>query len=429
MKSKAPSWLLNNVVSPYGLAAISYAFFLIACLIPPSLYSHYMQEPDLMFLDPATILFYSLCVASFVAGLMLVDWLFPASFSDPGLTTRIGPALFLLIPLALGIAANALSIYLLMKQVPNIILLLISQQGEDLKETLALYVEGNFALAPLLLTGITWWALSRYSGLHLRGWRKMIVICFLVIAILSVIISSALTLIRSLLMLIVCSLAILYVLRRTVKKRVSGRFILGGGVAIVLSICLLFSAFSFLRGSNNLADQLNLIMGYTGASYNRLAGIVNGTVRYPYGGHGMYLSTVITHTHRLPFNRALNPPDGSEVWGSEFGAVSQAGLGGDLIWSGAFGDIFTDLGWFAAPFVFAYGVLYGVVWHWMKRGNVFGLVLYPFFGFCILFWLGTNYLLDTPMEFLLLAAILLFLYELLLLKHSKHATLIESPCA
>jgi hypothetical protein len=49
--------LLDNVVSPCGLALISYAFFLFACLIPPSVHSHYMMEPDLMFLDPATILF------------------------------------------------------------------------------------------------------------------------------------------------------------------------------------------------------------------------------------------------------------------------------------------------------------------------------------------------------------------------------------
>jgi hypothetical protein len=40
-----------------------------------------------------------------------------------------------------------------------------------------------------------------------------------------------------------------------------------------------------------------------------------------------------------------------------------------------------------------------------------GIVLYPWFGFCILFWFGTNYLLDSPIEPLLLGAFLIFAYE------------------
>lgn len=60
--------VLNNIVSPYGLALFSYAVFLFACLIPPAIYTYYMREPDLMFIDPATILFYTLCVAAFLGG-------------------------------------------------------------------------------------------------------------------------------------------------------------------------------------------------------------------------------------------------------------------------------------------------------------------------------------------------------------------------
>ena len=70
--------VIRNIVSPYGLAMISYTFFLFACIIPPSIYSHYMMEPDLMFLDPATILLYTLCVGAFAAGVYLVGWVYPS---------------------------------------------------------------------------------------------------------------------------------------------------------------------------------------------------------------------------------------------------------------------------------------------------------------------------------------------------------------
>src|SRR5271156_4754881 len=98
---------IRNVVSPYGLAMISYAFFLFACLIPPSVYSHYMMEPDLMFLDPASILFYTLCVASFLAGAWFVRWLLPSSFPGRRVETRISPTVFLMVPLTVGIILTA----------------------------------------------------------------------------------------------------------------------------------------------------------------------------------------------------------------------------------------------------------------------------------------------------------------------------------
>lgn len=390
---------------------ISYVFFLLACLIPPGVYSHYMREPDLMFLDPGTILFYSLCVVSFAAGAWLIGWIFPSPLVLRKLKTRISPIGFLLIPLTLAIAVTAISMFILIKKVPDIIILLFSQQGDNLKEALAFDLGGNYALAPLLLIGITWWAFSRYSSLSISGWRRQLVRIFLFVAVLTEMISSVLILIRSLLMLCVCGLAILYIIRKAAKKQISLRLVLGGGTAIFLCVSLLFIAFSFIRGTVNWNDQISSLIGYSAASYNRLAAIINGNLRYPYGGHGVYLSKIVINTHKLPFKQIMNPPDATEVWGSEFGAVSQAGLDGSLIWSGAFGDIFKDLGWFSPLFVFGYGLLYGVVWNWIRRGNVFGVVMYPFFGFCVLFWLGTNYLMDTPMELMLLAAILLSVYE------------------
>ena len=172
-----------------------------------------------------------------------------------------------------------------------------------------------------------------------------------------------------------------------------------------------------MRGASNWDTQFSSLIGYTIASYNRLAAILNGSLHYPFGGQGVYLSSLAIHTRLLPFSYILNPPDFLEVWGSEFAAVSQAGLDGRLIWSGTFGYIYSDLGWFSFLFLFGYGTVYGVVWNWMKSGKILGVVLYPYFGFCILFWLGGNYLLDPPVEVIFAVALLLAGYEFVFMKN------------
>jgi hypothetical protein len=403
-------WVIRNIVSPYGLAMLSYAFFLFACFIPPSIYSHYMMEPDLMFLDPATILFYTLCVGSFVAGVSLVSWMFPVPYVHRKFNTRVSPTLFLLAPLVLAVASATITNLYLITNYPIILLSLLAQQSGDLKETVAFEVNGHLAFVPLTLIGITWWAFWRYSDLDLRGWRKRLVRFSLFVAVLSVILSSVLTLGRNTLMLGVGGLGILFVMRRIVDNRASLKFIFRSGITVAICIPLLFFAFSFLRGTYGWDEQINGLIGYTAASYNRLAAVVNGSLHYPFAGHGMYLSGVVTHNQML-LAGYLNSPDPLDVWASEFTAVSRAGLDGRLIWSGSFGYIFSDIGWFSVLFIFGYGMLYGIAWNWFKRTKVLGIVLYPCFGFCVLFWVGSNYLLDQPLEILSIVAIVLTGYE------------------
>ena len=419
MKHAGQSQILSKIVSPYGLAAISYAFFLFATSIPATTYSRYMNEPDMMFLDTTTILFYTLCVASFIAGVWFISNLFPSAFIDRRIDTRINPTALIMVPLVLAIAIAAIVDTYLVKNYPVILVSLLAQRGGDIKETVALDVDGHLNFAPLFLIGVTWWAFWRYSELDLRGWRRRLVAFSILVAVLTIVVSATLTLSRDTVMLGVFGLAISYIARCTKNGQISPEFILKSSLTMVIGIASLFFAFSFLRGNANWDDQIRTLMGYTAASYNRLAAIVNGRLHYPFAGGGIYLSNVVAHSRFLLIGKILQSPSGIDVWGSEFGAVSQAGLDGSLIWSGAFGDIFTELGWFSPLFVFGYGILYGVVWSWIKRGKVLGVVLYPFFGFCVLFWLGTNYLLDQPAEVLLSIAVLLSIYESVFVRFGK----------
>jgi hypothetical protein len=272
-----------------------------------------------------------------------------------------------------------------------------------------------------MLIAIIWWAYWRSFELGLRGWKKWVVKSVLVIAVLSVVVTATFMLNRAMLMMALCGLAILYLARKSANGLVSSKFVLRTGGAIAIGLVVLFFTFSFLRGTDSLDDEVREFLGYTAASYNRLAAVVNGRLRYPFAGRGLYLNNFLAANERLnrmvPVAKIMGWPDNPlDVWGSEFGAVGRAGLDARFIWSGAFGYIFSDLGWFSFPFIFGYGMLYGVAWNWIKRGKTIGIVLYACFGFCVLFWVGSNYLLDSSQALLLAAAFALAFYEFLFVK-------------
>jgi preprotein translocase subunit Sec61beta len=74
-----------------------------------------MMEPDLTFLDPTSILFYTPCVVSFLAGAWFLRGLLPSSFVERKLETRISPTVFLMVPLTVGIMLAAASLFLLIE--------------------------------------------------------------------------------------------------------------------------------------------------------------------------------------------------------------------------------------------------------------------------------------------------------------------------
>jgi hypothetical protein len=217
--------------------------------------------------------------------------LFPSTpFVERQFTTRISPTLFLLAPLLAGIALTAISAFRLIEQNPGLIFMLLTQQGGDLKEIGVVDVEGTLTTAPLILIATIWWAYWRSSDLDFRGWKRWLVRFSLSVAVLLAIFAAILILSRNLVMLVACGLAILYVARRITRKNVSFKFVIGVGASIVTCIILLFFTFSFIRGAETWDYLAYNLVGYTIASYNRLAAMVNGTLHYPFAGHGVYLS-------------------------------------------------------------------------------------------------------------------------------------------
>ena len=64
--------IIRNLASPYALAMFSFCVFLFAWVFPPDVYTDFIHEPNLMFLNLPTLGFYASCVAAFMLGLRSV---------------------------------------------------------------------------------------------------------------------------------------------------------------------------------------------------------------------------------------------------------------------------------------------------------------------------------------------------------------------
>ncbi|MEG9431415.1 hypothetical protein [Terriglobus sp. ADX1] len=406
--------ILRDAVSPYGLASISLALFLIAWLFPPGLYSSVMHERDLLFLEPQTFLFYLLCVAGFAAGFWIVcPKVIPMEV--PTLKTRIPGLLFLMLPLLFGMVQVARGFQQAFHNNPSLIEIMINQQAQDLKG-----VDSNNDMALLMnaapgLVALIWWTMWRYWQLQLRGWKANAVRFMLVSAVLMATSAAILMVSRNQIMEMVAGMTVLYTLHREAEGRLSWRFIGTVASCLALGVTLLFGLFSFLRGSMSLDAQLNLLLGYSGASYNRLAALILGRLHYPFAGRGVYLSPFLSMNeplHRIvPLQHVFRWPGFFDEWTSEFGAVERAGLNGSMIFLGTFGFIFCDLGWFTPLWLMGYGIIYGGLWRSVRHSGVVGVLLYPFAAFCVLLWFGTNLLLDSWVIPFIRYALLLLVYE------------------
>jgi hypothetical protein len=421
------SAFLAKAVSPYGLALVSSAIFLLAWLFPPSAYSAYMEEPDYIFLNVTALALYSVCVMAFLLGVWLIDLFFPVGgLRDEKLVYRLSPVTFILVPLSLGLIFSVLSNVIIIRSTPDLLRLLLEQGGAELKTELQF--QTPLGLAGVYLIGIVWWATWRCDQLDLRGGQRRMVKLFQYLATASVVLTTILKLVRGELMPVITGVAIIYLLRKSVHVRKQGAFAFKFFVIFASSVLVLFLLASFVRGTTNLTKD---VFAYTIASYDRLAALLSGRLRYPYGGRGIYLFSFLGYNNMLnmivPFRDILHWPSFMEYWQSEFRAMGPAGLSENAIWTGTFGYIYADIGWFAPLFVFFEGVLCGVVWRSIKLGRPLGIVLYPWFAFCILFWFGMNSLLENKLLPLVLDVIGLSLYELLCLRRENPVVVFAGP--
>jgi hypothetical protein len=228
---------------------------------------------------------------------------------------------------------------------------------------------------------------------------------------------------RANLMPIVLGLLIVALFPRTRNVHTSiVRLFLAGAGGSVASVCA-FLLLSFLRGALGVNLLITGLLGYTIVSYNRMAALLTGVMHYAYEGRGVYLNPFLLGDEKINYLFHLADrfgwPTSLALWQTEFSSTSAAGLNPTFIWAGAFGYVYSDVGWFSVLYWFFIGLISGWVWARFTAGRSVGLVLYPWIAFSILMWCGPNFIFRTNFVQYCEFAVLLHLYDMLFVRRPR----------
>src|ERR1700722_4060003 len=418
--------VIQNIVSPSGLAIISYCIFLFAWVFPSGMYTEFIHEPDLMFLAPLVFAFYPSCVAAFLLGVRASRFVVTGR-RNPAVTIAVrNPLLYLSMPLFLSLIWCSIYLKMLGGKL-DFVALLLSQQGESIK------VAGEFGRLAVriwssglfMLTAALWWSSVRAKQLQLRGiTRHTFRILFFVGVIVDAVTCVA-TVDRTSLMPLIAGLSVTWLFGKTVTKNIKILRLLTIGLSSTAGVIAVFLMVSFLRGTIPIRGLMMLLLGYTIVSYNRMAALLLGVMYDSYQGQGVYLFPILRENDTLNklfhFNNHFDWPSAWGLWSSGFSSVASAGLNPGFNFFSVFGALFSDFGWLALAYLFFVGLLVGCVWWKFRAGKTFAIVLYPWCAFCILFWAGYNVMFDGRITELVKMAVALTIYDKFMLRQVHHA--------
>jgi hypothetical protein len=424
--------VIQNIVSPSGLAIISYCIFLFAWLFPAGLYTEYIHEPDLMFLDPLVLAFYTSCVAAFLLGVRASCFVVTGRRSPAVSITVRNPFLYLAIPVFLGLVWCGIYLKMLGGKL-DFVALLLSQQGESIKvagEFGALSV-GIWSSGLFMLTAALWWSSVRAKQLQLSGFSRHAFRILFFAGVIVDVTTCVATVDRTSLMPLIAGLSVTWLFGKTVTRNIRILRLASIGLSSTAGVIAVFLLMSFLRGTIAIKGLMMLLLGYTIVSYNRMAALLLGVMHDSYQGRGVYLFPIlrenVTLNKLFHLNDRFDWPTAWGLWSAAFSSVASAGLNPGFNFYSVFGALYSDLGWLTLAYLFFVGILVGCLWWKFRAGKTFAIVLYPWFAFCILFWAGYNVMFDGRITELLKMAVALTFYDKFMLRLVYQVPDTEAP--
>lgn len=419
--------IIQNIVSPVGLAMASYCIFLFAWLFPPGLYTDYIHEPDLMFLDPLSFAFYTSCIAAFLLGVRASRYIGGATRRNP--VARIvvrNPLRYLGLPIFLALVLCSIYLTMIGGKL-DFIGLLVSQQGGSIKAAgqFGQLAAGRWSGGLFMLTAALWWSAFRARQLTFKGISKLIFRTLFFLSVVVDLVTCVATVDRTNLITLIAGFSVIYIFGKTYST--NGRILklVFIGLSSAVGVVAAFLFISFLRGAVALRELVMLLLGYTIVSYNRMAAVLLGILHDAYAGRGAYLFPILRENQTLNnifhFNELFDWPSSYSLWASAFTSVGSAGLNAGFNFYSVFGALYSDLGWFTLAYLFVIGLLVGYMWIHFRAGEAFAIVLYPWCAFCILFWTGFNVMFDGRVIDLIKMAIFLGIYDKLTVRQTQDA--------
>jgi len=380
------------ILSPYGATLFPVLLLFISFIFPPSLYEHYVNEPNYTFLNFKMLAFGLLCVFFYYIGIYISKYKYSPLFNFRLIKKNIKLPIFtyLGIILAIAIFLKLFFIFLLFVYIDNLLEIIISGKGQLIKDYLGKKIKIPFGLGalPSFIIGIEFWLLYKWYAfqtelIHLSKSKyfkfKMLILFSMVLFIVSNIIHVT----RPLLMIYLLWWFLIYshfnkgsIFRRIVK--------------LSIIIVLIFIIVQILRSagidSYESFDKLVLgkLLGYTIADFNRFALIIEGKLNYVEAGISRIF--YILPIYKIPLTNIVFF-DFVEYSSLSLSAAGNAGLNSSYNTATLFGGIYQSIG-IATPLYFTVlGFIGNRLYISFKNGKTFGIIFYPLFYASVALWM------------------------------------------
>lgn len=367
-------------LSPYFLILYQLFLLIFSITLNPVIYTYYIDEPNLMYKNASMFLLVMLDIFSFSIGVFLSYMLPLLKTVNLGKFIYIPKKSYYIIPLIIPQIMVILFILKFLKDNWNYLdlILINATVYKNVKKV------NFFYFSIFILIGALFWVIKRKKHTESNFLQLLIMI-----SIVEVIISSILMVDRALIIPFIIGLFVIYYsnCRKLGIKKLLFTFSIIGVVFITYGY--------FRQGMPEFHDASYLltrqVLGYTFASYNRLAALLNGDLTYYYAKTGYYLFPFLAHVpllhYILPNVYGVTP---KEVWLQEFNDIVNSPLVPEFIWSTIYGYIFSVLGWFSPIFFAFVGILTGYMWRNFHRNKTLGIIMYPWIYACIILLFAGN---------------------------------------
>lgn len=395
--------------------AFNFFLFFIPFILPSNIYSEIMNEKDYSFFNFESLVFIILCDVSLILGYFMHRPIIIDKISDNGSMKRIYSNKFIILPLLPFIFLTIISIFMILKSYPQIIFLLGSAAAQGLRVDIS--TQANvMSGAPVVLSGMVWWAVFRMRCTEIETRKKLIVTrAVVILSVILIVASFLIKMSRMELIPLFVGILINYKYAEYISLNLKNSNFLRSIIIITAMGLFIFVLLSFIRGYNSWHEILSQIFSYGPASYNRLSAFLSGRLHFYGESTGIYVSSfqgqIPIIKHFIDIYGFLGEPNLSTAWLRDFNDVSQAGLNIHYTFPTVYGAIYSFFGIFSPIYFVVYGAFIKQALHSLNRKKNFGIVFFPFLVFGVLFLFGWNFCLSYTFIILLITVFLLFMYE------------------
>lgn len=204
------------------------------------------------------------------------------------------------------------------------------------------------------------------------------------------------------------------------------------GIIVLITSLTIFISIAALREQENVS-LIQSIVGYTVASYNRLALILTGDLVLPDSRTGYYtlqwlfyppvIRDILDITNTISNTLGISLPNTRlDNYFAQFDAIDRTPLVSSFIWTTFFGAVYSDYAWYSLIFYFLFGLFCKAIYISMKKKQLVGIFLYSYIYATSLLWFGDGFIFQSATLLMCYVAILLQLIMYLFLPKSTPST-------